>query len=179
MRHALTMALQGYEGALVVISHDRHLLRNTVDEFYLVANGAVNEFKGNLNDYQQWLKNYNRVPSTPETAQPISEEVSNQTVEIKAPVSSADRKLQRQQSAEARKKLAPLTKKSKKLEQEIEKLQKEQAENEALLADVEIYTESKKLQLKEQMEIQVRIKKSIAEKEEQWFEIQQQIEQCS
>ena len=179
MRHALTMALQGYEGALVVISHDRHLLRNTVDEFYLVANGAVDEFKGNLNDYQQWLKNYNRVPSAPETAQPISEEASNQTLEIKAPVSSAERKLQRQQSAEARKKLAPLTKQSKKLENDIEKLQKDQAKNEAMLADVDIYAESNKVQLKEQMEIQVSIKKSIAEKEEQWFEIQQQIEQCS
>ena len=179
MRHALTMALQGYEGALVVISHDRHLLRNTVDEFYLVANGAVDEFKGNLNDYQQWLKNYNRVPSAPETAQPTPEEVSNQTVETKAPVSSADKKLQRQQSAEARKKLAPLTKQSKKLESDIEKLQKDQAKNEAMLADVDIYTENKKLQLKEQMEIQVKIKKSIAEKEEQWFEIQQEIEQFS
>jgi ATP-binding cassette subfamily F protein 3 len=177
MRHALTMALQGYEGALVVISHDRHLLRNTVDEFYLVANGAVDEFKGNLNDYQQWLKNYNRVPSAPETAQPIPEELSSQAEEIKAPVSSADRKLQRQQSAEMRKKLAPLTKQSKKLESDIEKLQKDQAKNEAMLADVDIYTESNKVQLKEQMEIQVKIKKSIAEKEEQWFEIQQEIEQ--
>lgn len=179
MRHALTMALQGYEGALVVISHDRHLLRNTVDEFYLVANGAVDEFKGNLNDYQQWLKNYNRVPSAPETAQPIPDEVSSQTEEIKAQVSSAERKLQRQQSAEMRKKLAPLTKQSKKLESDIEKLQQDQAKNQALLADVEIYTESKKMQLKEQMEIQVKIKKSIAEKEEQWFEIQQEIEQFS
>jgi ATP-binding cassette subfamily F protein 3 len=111
--------------------------------------------------------------------QPIAEEAPNQAAELKASVSSADKKLQRQQSAEARKKLAPLTKKSKKLEQEIEKLQKEQAVNEALLADVEIYAESKKLQLKEQMEIQVRIKKSIAEKEEIWFEIQQEIEQFS
>nr|MCS5592511.1 ABC transporter ATP-binding protein [Gammaproteobacteria bacterium] len=82
-------------------------------------------------------------------------------------------------SAETRKKLSPLSKKSKKLENEIEKLQKEQAENEACLADVEIYTESKKLQLKEQMEIQARVKKSIAEKEEIWFEIQQEIEQLS
>jgi ATP-binding cassette subfamily F protein 3 len=182
MRHALTMALQGYEGALVVISHDRHLLRNTVDEFYLVANGSVDEFNGDLKDYQQWLKNYNRIPDALDTlssAQPVAKEAPNQTAEVKASAGSADKKLQRQQSAEARKKLAPLTKKSKKLEQEIEKLQKEQAVNEALLADVEIYTESKKLQLKEQMEIQVRIKKSIAEKEEIWFEIQQEIEQFS
>ena len=63
MRHALTLALQSYEGALVVISHDRHLLRNTVDEFYLVADGAVKEFDGDLKDYQQWLKNFNRVPT--------------------------------------------------------------------------------------------------------------------
>ena len=179
MRHALTMALQGYEGALVVISHDRHLLRNTVDEFYLVANGSVDEFNGDLKDYQQWLKNYNRVPDALDVSQPTVEEAPNQTAEVKGSVGSADKKLQRQQTAKARKKLAPLTKKSKKLEQEIEKLQKEQAENEALLADVEIYTESKKLQLKEQMEIQVRIKKSIAEKEEIWFEIQQEIEQFS
>jgi ATP-binding cassette subfamily F protein 3 len=162
-----------------VISHDRHLLRNTVDEFYLVANGSVDEFNGDLKDYQQWLKNYNRVPDALDTAQPIAEEVPNQTAEVKASAGSADKKLQRQQTAEARKKLAPLTKKSKKLEQEIEKLQNEQTENEALLADVEIYTESKKLQLKEQMEIQVKIKKSIAEKEEIWFEIQQEIEQFS
>ena len=60
MRHALTMALQGYEGALVVISHDRHLLRNTVDEFYLVANGTVSEFEGDLKDYQKWLKDFVR-----------------------------------------------------------------------------------------------------------------------
>jgi ATP-binding cassette subfamily F protein 3 len=60
MRHALTMALQSYEGALVVISHDRHLLRNTVDDFYLVASGRVTEFDGDLNDYQDWLKNFSR-----------------------------------------------------------------------------------------------------------------------
>ena len=62
MRHALTLALQSYEGALVVISHDRHLLRNTVDEFYWLQM-AVKEFDGDLKDYQQWLKNFNRVPT--------------------------------------------------------------------------------------------------------------------
>jgi ATP-binding cassette subfamily F protein 3 len=179
MRHALTMALQGYEGALVVISHDRHLLRNTVDEFYLVANGSVDEFNGDLKDYQQWLKNYNRVPDALDAAQPIVEEAPNKVPEVRASAGSVDKKRQRQQSAEMRKKLAPLTKQSKKLESEIEQLQKDQAKNEALLADVDIYTESKKLQLKEQMEIQVNIKKAIAEKEEKWFEIQQEIEQFS
>ncbi|MDG1818566.1 MAG: ATP-binding cassette domain-containing protein [Porticoccaceae bacterium] len=172
MRQALTMALQGYEGALVVISHDRHLLRNTVDEFYLVANGSVDEFDGDLKDYQQWLKNYNRVPDEISIAEPVADTVDNS-------LSSAEKKLQRQQSAEARKKLSPLTKKSKKLENEIEKMQAELGKIETLLADAEIYSESKKSQLKEQLEIQAKVKKSIAEKEEIWFDIQQEIEQLS
>ena len=177
MRHALTMALQGYEGALVVISHDRHLLRNTVDEFYLVANGSVEEFDGDLGDYQQWLKNYNRVADAP--VQAVVEEALVENVEVAESLSSAEKKLQRQQSAEARNKLSPLTKKSKKLESEIEKLQKQLAEIEVLLADVEIYSESKKSQLKEQLDIQTKVKKSIAEKEEIWFDLQQEIEQLS
>jgi ATP-binding cassette subfamily F protein 3 len=177
MRHALTMALQGYEGALVVISHDRHLLRNTVDEFYLVANGSVGEFDGDLNDYQQWLKNYNRMQDAP--AQAVVEEPPRQIPEPTETLSSAEKKVQRQQSAEARKKLSPLTKKSKSLENEIEKLQKNLVGIEALLAEVEIYDESNKAQLKEQLELQATAKKSIAEKEEIWFDIQQEIEQLS
>ena len=176
MRHALTMALQGYEGALVVISHDRHLLRNTVDEFYLVANGSVDEFDGDLKDYQQWLKNYNREP---DALQPVVDEVPIENPEIIESLTSAEKKIQRQQEAEARQKLAPLTKQSKKLENEIEKLQKSLVETEALLADVEIYTESKKSELKELLENQTKAKKSIADKEEIWFDLQQELEQLS
>ncbi|HAX11293.1 MAG TPA: ABC transporter ATP-binding protein, partial [Marinobacter hydrocarbonoclasticus] len=55
MRQALTMALQNFEGAIVVVSHDRHLLRNTVDEFWLVCDGAVGEYEGDLEDYERWL----------------------------------------------------------------------------------------------------------------------------
>ena len=92
MRHALTMALQSFEGALVVISHDRHLLRNTVDQFFLIADGRVEEFAGDLNDYQDWLKQFSRDAEI--TAQP--------TVSL-----MIDKKLARQQSAESRKKVAP------------------------------------------------------------------------
>ena len=55
MRQALTMALQNFDGAIVVVSHDRHLLRNTVDEFWLVCDGAVGEYEGDLEDYERWL----------------------------------------------------------------------------------------------------------------------------
>ncbi len=55
MRQALTEALMDYEGSLVVVSHDRHLLRNTVSEFYLVHDKKVEVFDGDLEDYQKWL----------------------------------------------------------------------------------------------------------------------------
>ena len=181
MRHALTLALQSYEGALVVISHDRHLLRNTVDEFYLVADGAVKEFDGDLKDYQQWLKNFNRVPTgsgqkNVDQAAPLIKEI----IEPVAPVevlSAAEKKLQRQQSADARKNLAPLTKKSNKLEKKIEMFQSQLKNIELRLADTELYLDTNKHNLKEQLSLQAEIKKSISEAEEQWFDIQQQVDQ--
>ena len=181
MRHALTLALQSYEGALVVISHDRHLLRNTVDEFYLVADGAVKEFDGDLKDYQQWLKNFNRVPTgsgqkNVDQAAPLIKEI----IEPVAPVevlSAAEKKLQRQQSADARKNLAPLTKKSNQLEKKIEMFQSQLKNIELRLADTELYLDTNKHNLKEQLSLQAEIKKSISEAEEQWFDIQQQVDQ--
>jgi ATP-binding cassette subfamily F protein 3 len=63
MRHALTMALQGFEGAMVVVSHDRHLLRTTTDDFYLVHGGRVEPFDGDLDDYHKWLGEQEKRPT--------------------------------------------------------------------------------------------------------------------
>ena len=164
MRHALTMALQGYQGALVVISHDRHLLRNTVDEFFLVAEGAVREFDGDLNDYQKWLKNYSRITDVVEPAV------------IEAPV---DKKLSRQESAEKRKKRDPITKQIKQIEAKIEKLQKSISDIEVTLSDGNIYTEDNKLQLKDVLAKQAEVKKNLSDYEEQWLEFQDQLEMLS
>lgn len=161
MRHALTMALQGYEGALVVISHDRHLLRNTVDEFYLVAEGAVREFDGDLNDYQKWLKNYSR----------ISDAIKPTAIEV-----SVDKKLSRQESAEKRKKLEPITKKIKIIEAEIERLQQTLAVVEITLSDSSIYNEGNKTLLKDTLSQQANIKKSILNSEDRWLELQGELE---
>lgn len=54
MRHALTLALQSFQGALIVVSHDRSLLEATTDSFLLIDKGRLNNFDGNLNDYRQW-----------------------------------------------------------------------------------------------------------------------------
>lgn len=161
MRHALTMALQSYEGALVVISHDRHLLRNTVDDFYLVAEGRVTEFDGDLKDYQDWLKNFTREIKQPEpfiTENPI------------------DKKLARQQSAESRKKLAPLNKQIKTLEKKIDREQTQLKKIENQLADPEIYDDSNKETLKQCLSKQAEVKKILVALEENWLETQEQIE---
>ena len=68
MRHALTMALQGYDGAMIVVSHDRHLLRSTTDTLLLVANQQVVEFSDDLDAYQQWLMAYRRTAVTQTSA---------------------------------------------------------------------------------------------------------------
>ena len=56
MRHALTVALQGFTGGLVIVSHDRHLIKTVADTLWLVADGRLTVFDGDLDDYQQWLK---------------------------------------------------------------------------------------------------------------------------
>jgi ATP-binding cassette subfamily F protein 3 len=155
MRQALTMALQGYDGALVVISHDRHLLRNTVDQFFLVAEGRVEEFDGDLKDYQHWLKNFSR--DTPVPQQIVVD-------------SAVDKKLARQQSAESRKKIAPLKKEIKTIESKIEKQQQKLAGLEAQLADTSIYEEENKQKLKITLADQAEVKKQLSDLEENWLE---------
>jgi len=56
MRHALTVALQSFEGGLVIVSHDRHLIKTVADSLWLVADGKLKVFDGDLDDYQQWLR---------------------------------------------------------------------------------------------------------------------------
>jgi ATP-binding cassette subfamily F protein 3 len=161
MRHALTMALQSYEGALVVISHDRHLLRNTVDQFFLVAEGRVEEFKGDLNDYQDWLKQFSR-----------EVDLSQQLTEVPA----VDKKLARQQSAESRKKVAPLKKEIKAIETQMDKQQTLLNGIEQQLADATIYEEQNKQQLKAVIAEQAELKKVLSALEENWLERQALLE---
>ncbi|OGT29899.1 MAG: hypothetical protein A3E87_09155 [Gammaproteobacteria bacterium RIFCSPHIGHO2_12_FULL_35_23] len=73
MREALTIALQSYEGALVVVAHDKHLLRCTVDEFWLVHNQKISAFDGDLDDYYQWHKTINQAPKFCKVKSPQTE----------------------------------------------------------------------------------------------------------
>lgn len=164
MRQAITMALQDFAGAVIVVSHDRHLLRNTVDEWLLVADGKVCEFDGDLDDYYRWLlerkQENNSVKKT-----------DNNT---EGPV--VDKKIQRQQAAQQREKLKPLTNKIKKLEKELERLQPKLKDIEAQLADSAIYEAEQKSRLQKLMQEQSDLQGAIDVAEEQWLEAQDELE---
>jgi len=165
MRHALTMALQEYEGALVLVSHDRHLLRTTCDDFLLVANGRVTPFDGDLEDYRNWL------------TQNRAEETSASTA---ASTPSSSRKQQRQQSAEERNRRTeqrrPLQQALAKLEKEIKKLGVEKQQTDAQLADPMLYQEPDKTRLQEHLTRQAQLARQLEQAEARWLALQEELE---
>lgn len=176
MRHALTVALQAFEGAVVLVSHDRHLLKNTVDDFWLVHSARVEEFKGDLSDYERWLAKYqsDRSQKTPEEAQnPAMGDVSFPAQRAET---TEDKKERKRREAELRKKLSPLKKQLSALESQMSTQQAIIDEVEAALADNDLYSADKKDQLKRLMDRQADAKKSLEEAELEWFELTEQVE---
>ena len=164
MRHALLMALQDFPGAVVIVSHDRTLLRGACDSFLLVAQGAVTPFDGDLDDYAAWLAKNGKSRATPETPEA-------------AP--TLTRQEQRRLDAEARNRLTPLRNEQRRLEDQLEKLGAERGRLEAELADPQTYTtkppeESRRLTLKH-----AELLREIAALEERWLEVMSELEERS
>jgi len=166
MREAIVMALQGFEGAIVVVSHDRHLLASTTDEFYLVANGKVAPFDGDLADYYQWLQADARAT---QKAQEKTEATATPVVQ--------QRKDQKRLEADLRNLLRPLKQKIEKLEQQQAKLTNRVAEIEQALGDSAIYDASRKAELTKLLAEQTSQQQQLNQVEEEWFELQEQLEQ--
>ena len=168
MRQALTEALVDYEGSLVVVSHDRHLLRNTVEEFYLVHDKQVEEFKGDLDDYQKWLTEQNSQSTTKSAEEKADIENAN---------SSQNRKEQKRREAELRQQTAPLRKKILQLEEKMNNVSEQLAEIENSLADSELYNAENKEKLTALLAQQVEVKKTLEKLEVDWLEAQEQLEE--
>ncbi|MWQ17287.1 ABC transporter ATP-binding protein [Glaesserella parasuis] len=168
MRQALTEALTQYEGSLVIVSHDRHLLRSTVNEFYLVHDGKVEEFNGDLEDYQKWLNELN--------AQLECVKKADNSTACNNENSAVNRKEQKRQEAELRQQAAPLRKKLTQLEKELEKLTASLTTLEETLASPEIYDAENKAKLTDILAKQVATKKQLEEVEMEWLEVQEQLE---
>ena len=165
MREALTLALQAYPGAVVVISHDRHLLRNTVDEFVLVANGGIDAFDGDLEDYHQWLSQHQNAQAS-----------DNKQTATSDSGDKVDKKAQRQQAAQLRKQLQPLKNQLKKLEAAVDRQQQQLDDIEQQLADPDLYLDEHKQQLQELLQQQATLKTGLESDEEQWLAVTDEYE---
>ena len=176
MRQALTEALIGFEGALVVVSHDRHLLRSTTDEFYLVHDHKVQPFDGDLEDYQKWLSNEQKLENQPiDQEDKIEKEVIKK--EVIQNVSALDRKEQKRKEAERRAQMQPLKKQLEKEEQILARLTSQLQTLEQQLADPIVYEADKKSELTELLLKQSQLKNELEETELKWLDVQQQLEE--
>ena len=168
MREALTEALQDYEGALIVVAHDRHLLRATADELWLVDEGALAPFDGDLDDYRDWV----RAKRGREVAAR-----SEKTTDGSAP----DRRAQKRSQAAERQRLAdlrkPLQHELADVEAELHALEAEKSELETWLASADAYAESNKERLIAMLERQGDLSWQLARVEAQWLELQGKLEQ--
>jgi ATP-binding cassette, subfamily F, member 3 len=158
MRHALALALQEFEGAMVVVSHDRYLLRSVTDRLVLVADGAAEAFDGDLDDeYPKWLA-ARRARQLPASA---SADTTRPAI---------NRKDQRRQDADKRRQNQPLKNRLKTLELELERLGADKARINAALADSALYTDAEKTKLKALLLEQGRVLLTLAQTESAWLE---------
>ena len=182
-REALTMALAQFEGTLVVVSHDRHLLRATTDEFIIVADGRLQPFDGDLDDYKDWLfqtklgKGTSVLPAAGKdnkTDFPVQSSVST------AAAPTVNTKEQKRVEAEQRQKLAALKKpiegKIKRLEEQIAKRNGQKSEVDAKLGEAGIYDAANKAKLKQLLADQTFFTKDLAQLEAEWLALQEQLE---
>ncbi|MCO7048953.1 ABC transporter ATP-binding protein [Proteus terrae] len=174
MRQALTQALISFEGAIVVVSHDRHLLRSTTDDLYLVHDGQVEPFDGDLDDYQQWLVDQNRQETQANKSQQDNDNITTTTN-----LSAQDKKEQKRKEAEFRQQTQPLRKKLTTLESKMDKLSQELSDIETVLSDSGIYDTSRKNELSDCLNRQSVAKSALEEVEMEWMELQETLEEMT
>ena len=157
MRHALTAALQSFSGALVLVSHDRHLLRLVSDSLWLVADGRATPFAGDIDDYGRWL----------------TERHAPQTLEERrsgGPSTAAARREQRRREARQRRRIAPLRREIESLEQRLGVLSDERASIESTLAGAAIYGEDERSRLHALLVRRGKLDAEISTVESAWIE---------
>ncbi|WP_225747757.1 ATP-binding cassette domain-containing protein [Eikenella sp. Marseille-P7795] len=163
MRHALTLALQSFQGALIVVSHDRSLLEATTDSFLLIDQGHLKTFEGDLNDYRR----LRLAQTNPEAAPPASAASQNRKDEKRLAAQIRQQRAQRSK---------PIQQKIEHAEQLLAKLSAEQAECEAFLASEEAYKEHNKAKLHQYLAKTAEVKVQLSQTEESWLALQEELE---
>jgi len=159
MRHALTVALQAFDGAMVLVSHERHLLRNSVDRFWVVENGKVRVWDDTLDALQQAQRESRGGPAS-------------------APAPSVDRKEQKRIDAELRKRLSPIRQQVRHFEMVVEKLDRKLAKIEQQLADTALYEPANNGLLQEVLNERIDQSRQKAVAEQSWFDALEELERA-
>ncbi|MGF6294438.1 ATP-binding cassette domain-containing protein [Paraburkholderia youngii] len=179
-RHALTMALAQFEGTLILVSHDRHLLRATTDQFMLVAKHRLQEFDGDLDDYRDWLLQH-----AAEQRAALKANASGASDAASSGAANGDgnvnRKEQRRLEAETRQKLAhlkkPLQSRIAKIEKEMDALNAEKTTLDTFVADPASYEPEQKSKLTEAIRRQADVNARLDTLEAEWLETHEELEQ--
>lgn len=162
MRHALTLALQDYQGGVILVSHDRALLRASCDNFVLVANGKADVFDGDLEDYKNWLSS----SKIQETATNLQERSAKKNDYLQS-------KLDRQALVNARR---PLLKELEQLEKSLEMQQNEKQKLDIRAGEGDLYAAQNKNELQALLIRQAELATLIEEAEMRWLELHEQLE---
>jgi ATP-binding cassette subfamily F protein 3 len=201
-REALTVALAQFEGTLVLVSHDRHLLRASTDQFLIVADGRLEPFDGDLEDYRDWLfktklgatdsaessagapleealappENKPSAAKTPRT----KNEVQTKSVSPATPVDRRDQKrkeaAERQRLSSARK---PIESRIKRVEEQMAKLNARKSALESQLVDPAVHDDGSKDALKTLILDQAYVERELSQFEAEWLALQEQLEQLA
>ncbi|HVK94415.1 MAG TPA: ATP-binding cassette domain-containing protein [Noviherbaspirillum sp.] len=181
-REALTMALAQFEGTLVLVSHDRHLLRATTDQFMIVADGKLQAFDGDLDDYRDWLFK-TKLGKTDAALPSTSQSATSAPASASASESREDRQERRRLEAEERQRVSalrkPIESRIKRLDEQMAKHNLRKAEVDARLADPAIYNDANKEELKALILDQAYLGKELEQLETEWLEQQEALEKLT
>lgn len=203
MRQALTLALQGFAGAVVLVSHDRELIANVCDELYLVHDGKVDEFTGDIADYGKWLKDSRKAEQQAlnkamqaEAADQHTNNVSHETSPPKQPLNQTpatsnqtlnqtlsptlsptlSKEALRKLKAEQRKATAPIRKRIEQAEKQLETISDQLANLEDKLADTSLYEDQRKEELLKLLDEQTSLQQAEAEQEDRLMQAMEELE---
>lgn len=168
MREALNLALQGFDGAMILVSHDRFLLTSVCEEFYLVDSGKVDAFHGDVDDYRQWLIDSEKRLNSDLKLDKISSDNKAEP--------SVDRKTQKRLEAEFRKTTAPLKKQISQAEKRMETYSTALTSLEEQLAEADIYADHRKEDLLALLAAQKEAQQGLNDAEMEWIEAQESLE---
>ena len=179
-REALTTALAEFGGSMLLVSHDRHLLRTTVDSFWIVVDGTVLPFDGDLEDYRDWLTEHQQAARRRDDGGQSGSGAST-TPDGAAMVSASDRKQQKRDEAVQRQRIAalrkPLQARVDKVEAELARVQQELRTLDDLIANHDLYSDARRDERVAALARHGELTKRCSELEETWLELHSELEQ--